>query len=55
MIKNTQKKATKIKNKPLVSTSTDQNKKQKLTKNNKSSLTDNKLFHRSLEAFSDCV
>jgi hypothetical protein len=52
MIKNTQKKCTKVKNKPLVNANLNN---QKLTKDNKSSLTDNKSFHRSLEAFSDCV
>ena len=52
MIKNTQKKYTKVKTKPLVNANLNN---QKLTKDNKNSLTDNKSFHRSLEAFSDCV
>ena len=53
MIKNIQKKNTKVKNNLLINAS--QNTNQKLVKDKKSSSNENKLFHRSLEAFSDCV
>jgi len=53
LLKNIQKKDTKLKN--LNSESTFRSNSQKLTKERKNRLNDNKLFHRSLEAFSDCV